>query len=83
MVVIFRWLTARTPFVNPTPMTAPTMACEVETGTRMFGSVEVLDGIEAGERVVSEGIVKLRDGVRVRLAEPGFEIGDPRAGTGG
>ena len=34
---------------------------------RRFGIVEVLSGLREGERVVSEGVVKLRDGVTVRL----------------
>ena len=41
----------------------------IETGERRFGSVEVLSGLEAGERIVIEGIVKLRDGMAVRLTE--------------
>jgi membrane fusion protein (multidrug efflux system) len=41
----------------------------IETGERRFGSVEVLSGLELGERIVTEGIVKLRDGAVVRLAE--------------
>ncbi len=42
---------------------------QIEAGERRFGIVEVLDGLEAGERIVTEGIVKLRDGVRVRLTD--------------
>jgi membrane fusion protein (multidrug efflux system) len=42
----------------------------IETGERRFGSVEVLRGLEDGERIVSEGIIKLRDGITVRLADP-------------
>lgn len=41
---------------------------QIEAGERRFGIVEVLDGLEEGELVVTEGIVKLRDGVQVRLA---------------
>jgi len=41
----------------------------IGTGERRFGSVEVLSGLEAGERIVIEGIVKLRDGAAVRLME--------------
>ena len=41
----------------------------IETGERRFGSVEVLAGLSAGERIVTEGIVKLRDGMTVRFAE--------------
>ncbi len=55
----------------------------VRTGARRFGGVEVLDGLEVGERIVTEGIVKLRDGARVRLTEPVFEVGSPATGAGG
>ena len=41
----------------------------IETGDRRYGSVEVLSGLEAGERIVVEGIVKLRNGIAVRLTE--------------
>jgi membrane fusion protein (multidrug efflux system) len=50
----------------------------IETGERRFGSVEVSGGLTAGERIVTEGIVKLRDGITVRLADP-----EPVTGTGG
>jgi membrane fusion protein (multidrug efflux system) len=55
---------------------------QIETGERRFGIVEVLGGVEEGERIVTEGIVKLRDGTRVRLTEPGLEVSTP-SGTGG
>jgi membrane fusion protein (multidrug efflux system) len=42
----------------------------IETGERRFGSIEVQGGLDAGERIVTEGIVKLRDGIAVRLAGP-------------
>lgn len=38
----------------------------VELGMRRAGNVEVLDGLSAGERIVTEGTVKLRDGIRVQ-----------------
>jgi membrane fusion protein (multidrug efflux system) len=40
---------------------------EIRVGDRRFGLVEVLGGLEEGDRIVIEGIVKLRDGVRVRV----------------
>jgi len=43
---------------------------EIRLGDRRFGSVEVLGGLEEGDRIVTEGIVKLRDGVRVRVETP-------------
>ena len=42
---------------------------EIAAGERRFGSVEVLSGLEPGERIVTEGIVKLRDGITVRLTD--------------
>jgi membrane fusion protein (multidrug efflux system) len=49
---------------------------EIDIGERRFGFVEIRGGLEEGDRIVVEGIVKLRDGVRVRVA------GDESSGTG-
>ncbi|WP_372619244.1 efflux RND transporter periplasmic adaptor subunit [Falsiroseomonas sp.] len=43
---------------------------QVQTGVRRDGVVEIADGLEAGERVVVSGAGFLRDGDRVRVAEP-------------
>ena len=43
------------------------------SGERRFGSVEIVSGLEEGELIVTEGIVKLRDGTRVRTAESATE----------
>jgi membrane fusion protein (multidrug efflux system) len=40
----------------------------VKTGLRQNGMVEITDGLRAGTRVVTEGVVKLTDGQRVRTA---------------
>ncbi len=42
---------------------------EVTLGRREPGFVEITDGLRAGDRVVTEGTLKLRDGVLVREAE--------------
>jgi len=42
----------------------------VRTGIRQNGRVEIADGLNAGQQIVSEGTVKLADGQRVRLADP-------------
>jgi len=55
---------------------------EIRTGDRRFGAVEVLNGLEEGELVVTEGIVKLRDGAAVRLADQTFEVGSSESETG-
>jgi membrane fusion protein (multidrug efflux system) len=52
---------------------------QIEIGGRRFGVVEVLSGLEEGELVVIEGIVKLRDGARMRYdgAEAAISEHDP------
>ncbi len=44
---------------------------EVQLGNRQLGIVEVLAGLEEGERVVTEGVIKLREGLLVQLAGDG------------
>ncbi|MHA6768201.1 efflux RND transporter periplasmic adaptor subunit [Sphingobium ummariense] len=50
----------------------------VKTGLRQNGLVEILDGVKAGDMIVTDGVVKLTDGVPVRL--PGEK---PQGGAGG
>lgn len=52
---------------------------KVQTGIRQNGLVEILGGVEAGQPVVTEGVVKLTDGAPVRL--PGEKV--EGAGKGG
>jgi membrane fusion protein (multidrug efflux system) len=40
---------------------------KVDTGIRQNGRVEILGGVKAGQTVVTDGVVKLTDGVPVRL----------------
>jgi len=40
----------------------------VRTGVRMGGRIEILQGLRNGERVVTEGVVKVADGMQVRVA---------------
>jgi len=42
---------------------------QIQIGARRFGIVEVTAGLEEGDLIVSEGIVKLRDGSRVRFSD--------------
>nr|WP_299243433.1 efflux RND transporter periplasmic adaptor subunit [uncultured Halomonas sp.] len=46
---------------------APVERLEVEIGSRREGEVEILEGLEEGDMVVSHGGDRLRQGVRVRL----------------
>ncbi len=40
----------------------------VRTGLRSGGRVEIVEGLRPGQKVVTEGVVKLADGMKVRLA---------------
>ena len=51
---------------------------QVRTGLRSGGRVEIVEGLQPGQRVVTEGVVKLADGMKVRLAGP--NAGAPAAG---
>jgi len=42
----------------------------IQTGQRAVGTVQVTDGLQAGEIVVTEGTQKLRDGTSVSVTEP-------------
>lgn len=42
---------------------------EVEIGRRSGSMIEVLDGLQAGELIVSEGVHRVRDGAPVEIAE--------------
>lgn len=41
----------------------------VEIGVRQAGKVEIRSGINAGQKIVTEGVVKITDGQQVRLAD--------------
>lgn len=57
---------------------------QVRTGLRQDGLVEIVDGLRAGQRVVTEGVVKIADGQSVRTggADNARAKGDatPKAG---
>jgi membrane fusion protein (multidrug efflux system) len=44
---------------------------QVEVGSRHFGTVEILSGLSEGDLLVIEGIVKLREGIKVRYESEG------------
>ena len=53
----------------------------VKTGLRSAGRIEILEGLKPGEPVVTEGVVKLADGMKVKVAGP--NAGARAAGGGG
>jgi len=41
---------------------------QVRVGSRQNGRVEILEGLQPGQRIVTEGVVKITDGMKVSLA---------------
>ena len=39
---------------------------EIETGTRNLGNLEVLKGLNEGEKIIAEGLTKVRPGMKVK-----------------
>ncbi len=54
---------------------------QIEVGGRRFGVVEVLSGLEEGDPVVVEGIIKLREGARVRYEAAEAAISERSQGS--
>ncbi len=50
---------------------------EVKTGTRDGNLVEIVDGLQVGDKIVTEGVVKLSDGAKVRTGKA--KAGEARA----
>ncbi|MEY3434804.1 MAG: hypothetical protein RLZZ195_286, partial [Pseudomonadota bacterium] len=40
---------------------------EVKTGIRNFGKVEILSGLNSGDKIVTEGVSKIRDKSQIKL----------------
>ena len=47
----------------------------IRTGQRRVGDVQVLQGLAAGDQVVTEGTQKLRDGARVTVVDAAADAG--------
>ena len=39
---------------------------EVETGTRNLGNLEILDGLVGGDKIIAEGLTKVRPGMKIK-----------------
>ena len=52
---------------------------EVKLGSRTPGAVEIVNGLEAGEEIVTQGVQRLRDGLPVRMANAPSRSGAPGA----
>lgn len=61
---------------------------KVEIGQRQAGRVEILSGLAAGDRVITEGVIRTRDGRPVKVVDAPFaptnpDAADPIAASGG
>jgi membrane fusion protein (multidrug efflux system) len=54
---------------------------QIEVGGRRFGVVEVLSGLQEGDLIVTEGIIKLREGARVRYEAAEAAISERSQGS--
>jgi len=54
---------------------------EIDVGGRRFGVVEVLGGLVEGDLIVVEGIIKLRDGARVRFDPADAAVSESSQGS--
>lgn len=54
---------------------------QVEIGRRMPGQVEVLSGLQAGDVIVTEGMLLLRPGARMKVVERDGEVVDGESGA--
>src|SRR5688572_29700055 len=54
---------------------------QIEVGGRRFGVVEVLSGLQDGEPIVVEGIVKLREGARIRYEAAEAAVSESSQGS--
>jgi membrane fusion protein (multidrug efflux system) len=54
---------------------------QIEVGGRRFGVVEVLSGLKEGDPIVTEGIIKLREGARVRYETAEAAISERSQGS--
>jgi membrane fusion protein (multidrug efflux system) len=55
---------------------------EVQLGMRHDGQVEIVTGLTEGAQVVTEGVIKLRDGASVQFADEVVAAGPPDMTSG-
>ena len=39
---------------------------EIETGVRNLGNLEVLEGLNEGDKIIAEGLTKVRSGMKIK-----------------
>ena len=53
---------------------------KVVLGARVGDKIVARDGVKEGDKVVTEGVQKIRDGVKVQVGAPGAAGANPKAG---
>jgi membrane fusion protein (multidrug efflux system) len=71
--------------VDQTRQPATVKKAEVQLGTRERGFVEVVGGLQSGDMIVTDGVLKLRPNapVRIKSSQPPAEAGEPKIAGGG
>jgi len=54
---------------------------QIDVGGRRFGVVEVLGGLKEGDLIVTQGIIKLREGARVRYEAAAGAVSESSQGS--
>ena len=55
---------------------------QVRTGQRQAGRIEIVEGLQPGQKVITEGVVKVAEGMKVRLAGPQNARAPEASGSG-
>ncbi len=53
---------------------------KVQLGPRLRDEIVVLNGIQDGDKIVIDGVQKLRDGGKIQISAPGVQVAAPAAG---
>ena len=56
---------------------------KVQLGPRLRDEIVVLSGIKAGDKIVTDGVQKLRDGGKIQLSAPGAPVAAPAGPVAG
>lgn len=56
---------------------------KVQLGPRLRDDIVILDGIKDGDKVVTEGVQKLRDGGKIQVSAPGAAVAAPAGPAAG
>ena len=50
---------------------------KVQLGPRLRDEIVILNGIQAGDKIVTDGVQKLRDGAKIQVSAPGTPVAGP------